>query len=71
MRINEWRKAEAPDNGASCVEVMETETGFLVRDTKDAGTGPVLSFTHAEWEAFLAGVNNGEFDPVDVDGVAV
>jgi hypothetical protein len=25
----------------------------------------VLSFTHAEWAAFLAGVNHGEFDPVD------
>jgi len=43
---------------------METEQGFLVRDTKDGEQGPVLSFTHDEWQAFLAGVDNGEFDPV-------
>lgn len=69
MRINEWHKAAASNGGTNCVEVMETETGFLVRDTKDLGAGSVLSFTHAEWEAFLAGVSNGEFDPVD--GAAV
>jgi Domain of unknown function (DUF397) len=65
MRINEWHKATASNGGTNCVEVMETEEGFLVRDTKDGGSGPVLSFTHAEWAAFLAGVNHGEFDPVD------
>jgi hypothetical protein len=65
MRINEWHKAAASNGGTNCVEVMETDTGFLVRDTKDGASGPVLSFTHAEWEAFLSGVGNGEFDPVD------
>jgi hypothetical protein len=63
MRINQWHKAEASNGGTNCVEVMETEDGFLVRDTKDAGSGPVLSFTRAEWGAFLTGVSNGEFDP--------
>ena len=24
--------------------------------------GPVLTFTHAEWQAFLAGVHGGEFE---------
>jgi hypothetical protein len=24
--------------------------------------GPVLKFSHAEWEAFVAGVRDGEFD---------
>jgi hypothetical protein len=65
MRINQWHKAVASNGGTNCVEVMETADGFLVRDTKDGGAGPVLSFTHAEWEAFLAGVNQGEFDPVE------
>lgn len=62
MRLNEWHKAEANKSNGSCVEVMETEEGFLVRDTKDGGDGPVLSFTRAEWEMFLAGVRNDEFD---------
>lgn len=65
MQLNQWHKAAASNGGTNCVEVMETEEGFLVRDTKDDGSGPVLSFTHAEWEAFLSGVEHGEFDPVD------
>lgn len=61
MRLNEWTKAQASKANGSCVEVMETEDGFLVRDSKDPA-GAVLSFTRAEWAAFLAGVNAGEFD---------
>ena len=67
MRINQWHKATASNGGTNCVEVMETDSGFRVRDTKDGDRGPVLSFTHAEWEAFLTGVANGEFDPVEID----
>lgn len=44
--------------------MLETdEGGFLVRDTKDHGTGPVLSFTRGEWAAFLKGVRLDEFEP--------
>jgi hypothetical protein len=32
-----------------------------VRDSKDPD-GPVLAFTRREWEAFLAGCKDGEFD---------
>lgn len=67
MRINQWHKAEASNGGTNCVEVMQTADGFLVRDTKDEGTGPVLSFTHGEWEAFLSGVADGEFDAAAAD----
>lgn len=62
MKLNEWHTAEASKADGSCVEVMETEAGFLVRDTKDGGNGAVLSFTKEEWTAFLEGVDNGEFD---------
>jgi hypothetical protein len=67
MHINKWHKSTASNGGTNCVEVMETEDGFLVRDTKDGGGGPVLSFTHTEWDAFLDGVLHGEFDPADAD----
>ena len=67
MHINQWHKSTASNGGTNCVEVMETEDGFLVRDTKDGGGGPVLSFTHTEWEVFLDGVLHGEFDPADPD----
>lgn len=46
----------------NCVEVAELpDGGRLVRDTKDAGTGPVLTFTATEWAAFLDGARAGEF----------
>jgi hypothetical protein len=34
---------------------------YLVRDSKDPD-GPKLAFTTAEWDAFTAGVKDGEFD---------
>jgi hypothetical protein len=42
------------------VEVAATPERVLVRDTKNPG-GPVLSFTTAEWSAFLDGVSEGHF----------
>jgi hypothetical protein len=33
-----------------------------VRDTKLGAASPILAFTNAEWEAFVKGVRNGEFD---------
>ncbi len=54
----EFRKARASVSGA-CVEVARPiEELILVRDTKQH----VLEFTPGEWEAFLDGVKQGEFD---------
>ena len=44
-----------------CVAVAKKGDVIAVRDTKDAAK-TTLSFTHEEWEAFVAGVKNGEFD---------
>lgn len=41
--------------------VAPAEGGVLIRSSR-VDDGPVLSFTHEEWVAFLAGVRNGEFD---------
>jgi hypothetical protein len=54
-----WYKSAASGTG-NCVEVAAIPERVLVRDTKDRG-GPVLSFTVAEWSAFLAGVAEGAF----------
>jgi hypothetical protein len=55
-----WRKSSR--SGANgCVEVALDSTGIAVRDSKDRN-GPVLQFNAQEWEAFLAGVRNGEFE---------
>jgi hypothetical protein len=55
-----WRKSTHSDTGA-CVEVAVSNGTVGVRDTKDAGAGPILEFNDVEWAAFLAGVANGEF----------
>ncbi|MEU4314854.1 DUF397 domain-containing protein [Nocardia sp. NPDC024068] len=57
-----WRKSSFT-NPETCVEVARTPDGnFLVRNSNapDAGTA---EFTNAEWDAFIRGVKNGEFDP--------
>ncbi len=47
----------------SCVEVMVTEAGVLVKEGKETGTPPMpLVFTHDEWRDFIKGVKAGEFD---------
>jgi predicted secreted Zn-dependent protease len=47
----------------SCVEVAALPGGeIIVRDSKDSRPhAPRLSFTAAEWDAFIAGVMAGEF----------
>jgi hypothetical protein len=58
-----WRKSShSAGNGGECVEVATLpDGGRAVRDSKDPD-GPVLRFTAAEWQAFLAGARAGEFD---------
>jgi len=43
------------------VEVAFVNGKIAVRDSKDR-RGPVLEFTPVEWEAFVGGVHDGEFD---------
>jgi uncharacterized protein DUF397 len=56
-----WRKAAYSASNGSCVEVAPIDGGVAVRDSKDPD-GPILSYTAAEWFAFLHGAKNGEFD---------
>jgi predicted secreted Zn-dependent protease len=55
-----WRKSTA-SNISDCVEFAVVKGRVLLRHSKDP-LGPALSFTVAEWNAFVAGVRNGEFD---------
>lgn len=56
----EWRKSES-SQATDCVEVAFVDQSVLVRNSRDPA-GPVLSFTHSEWSAFLTGARNGTFD---------
>lgn len=56
-----WRKSSHSSANGACVEIAETSDLIAVRDSKDPA-GPKLVFTAPEWEAFAAGVRDGEFD---------
>jgi Domain of unknown function (DUF397) len=57
-----WTKSSLSLSNGNCVEVASLPGDQIgVRDSKDA-EGPVLKFTPDEWQAFLGGVRNGEFD---------
>ncbi|MFQ6394985.1 DUF397 domain-containing protein [Nocardia sp. KC 131] len=57
-----WFKSSRSANADACVEVAHLEGGMIgVRDSKNP-SGPALVFTPGEWDAFTAGVNEGEFD---------
>lgn len=59
-KFSAWRKSSESGDG-DCVEVAFAEEGVLVRHSRNP-SGPVLSFSHSEWAAFLSGTRNGEFD---------
>jgi hypothetical protein len=62
-KFTSWKKSSLSSGGDNCVEVAFAADGSVgVRDSKQKGLGPILEFTPAEWEAFLGGVAEGEFD---------
>ncbi|BDT87458.1 DUF397 domain-containing protein [Nocardia cyriacigeorgica] len=57
-----WFKSSRSANADACVEIAHLDGGMVgVRDSKNP-TGPALVFTPAEWDAFLSGATQGEFD---------
>jgi Domain of unknown function (DUF397) len=57
-----WVKSSLSYANGSCVQVANLPEGIVgVRDSKDT-KGPILRFTPDEWQAFVGGVQNGEFD---------
>jgi hypothetical protein len=63
-----WRASTGSDTDGACVEVAVvpgskegSEHVIAVRDSRNPD-GPKLIFTPAEWDAFTAGVRDGEFD---------
>nr|WP_231951914.1 DUF397 domain-containing protein [Nocardia terpenica] len=58
----QWFKSTKSPTKDACVEAAHLGGGHVgVRDSKDP-TGPALVFTPGEWDAFTAGVKDGEFD---------
>ena len=54
-----WRRSSRCGS-TTCVEVAKVGDEYLVRDSKNPDAA-ALSFTKEEWDAFVLGVNAGEF----------
>ncbi|KUP97462.1 DUF397 domain-containing protein [Thermobifida cellulosilytica] len=55
----QWRKSSySAGNGGACVEVAETASRVLVRDTRHRELGH-LEFGHREWAGLLRAVKTG------------
>ncbi|MEV1289755.1 DUF397 domain-containing protein [Micromonospora sp. NPDC049679] len=58
----EWHKSSrSGPNCDNCVEVAFVGGAIAVRDSKNP-TGAALIFTPGEWNAFVGGAKDGEFD---------
>ena len=56
-----WRSAASGTVNGNQVEMARVDDGYAMRDSRHPD-GPILLFTVAEWDAFVAGVRDGEFD---------
>jgi len=56
-----WRKAQRSIGNGACVEVTSMNGMVAMRNSRDP-RGAILTYTAAEWSAFLDGAKNGEFD---------
>jgi hypothetical protein len=56
-----WLKAHSSGANGQCVEIAWAVGNIAIRDSKDPD-GPILVYTTSEFQAFLDGARNGEFD---------
>jgi hypothetical protein len=57
-----WIKSSLSFSSGNCVEVADMPGGSIGLRNSRHTNGPVLEFTAGEWQAFLAGARNGDFD---------
>jgi hypothetical protein len=57
----QWINGTGSGPKGNCVEVAFVDEAIAVRDAENP-TGPALIFTAAEWDAFVGGAKDGEFD---------
>lgn len=63
IESGKWKKSTRSNGtgGSNCVEVTANPAGTVyVRNSRERRV--ITAFTPAEWEAFIAGVKDGEFD---------
>ena len=57
-----WTKSSLSGYNGNCVEFCILDDDHVMLRNSKNPFGPVLVFTGAEWDAFIGGVHNGEFD---------
>ena len=55
-----WRKSSRSTGGNDCVEVAQTGTSCLIRDSKNPD-GARLAVTPQEWAAFVCAIKHGAY----------
>jgi hypothetical protein len=61
--VTGWRKSARCAGNGACVEIGSLRGGAVAaRDAFDGDTGPVLTFSAAEWRAFASAAKAGRFD---------
>jgi len=58
---NKWTKSSRSNNNGACVEVRQLGDLIEVRSS-NIPDSPVVPFTGAEWDAFISGAQDGEFN---------
>jgi hypothetical protein len=62
LRRARWRKSRYSNPSGNCVEAAELSAESVAVRNSRYPDGPALIFTRAEWEAFLLGARDGDFD---------
>jgi hypothetical protein len=62
LRTVAWRKSRYSNPSGNCVEAAQLPAGGVAVRNSRYPDGPALVFTRAEWEAFLLGARDGDFD---------
>ena len=60
-RAQWFKSTRSGPNSDNCVEVAFVDEAIAVRDSKNPH-GAALIFPAAEWDAFVGGAKDGEFD---------
>lgn len=58
----EWRRTTREDGTPAMLEIGFAANGLVALRKADEPDGTILIYTPQEWEAFVAGVKDGEFD---------
>ncbi|AEV84780.1 hypothetical protein ACWT_3757 [Actinoplanes sp. SE50] len=65
LTVANWQKSTRSGGSGECVEValnLPNAPGFVAVRHSHRPDAEVITYTDAEWVAFLGGVRDGEFD---------